>query len=83
VVDTVRSLVTPTPEGDWYSVAVVSPGDYDVEAGLISSFPIRTNANGKWEIAKWVPIDPFSRTKIDATVKELKEERDLVAELLG
>jgi malate dehydrogenase len=83
VVDTVRSLVTPTPEGDWYSVAVASPGDYDVEPGLISSFPIRTNADGKWEIAKWVPIDPFSRTKINATVAELKEERDMVAELLG
>jgi malate dehydrogenase len=83
VVDSVRSLVTPTPEGDWYSVAVATPGDYDVETGLISSFPIRTNADGKWELAKWVPINPFSRAKIDATVNELKEERELVKELLG
>jgi len=83
VVDTVRSLVTPTPEGDWYSVAVSSPGDYDVEPGLVSSFPIRTNADGKWEIAKWVPINEFSRTKIAATVGELTEERELVKELLG
>ena len=83
VVDTVRSLTTPTPEGDWYSVAVASPGDYEIEAGLIAGFPIRTHADGKWEIAKWVPINPFSRAKIDATVNELKEERDLVKELLG
>jgi malate dehydrogenase len=83
VVDTVRSLTTPTREGDWYSVAVASPGDYDVPAGLISSFPIRTNADGQWEIAKWVPINEFSRQKIDASVAELSEERELVKELLG
>ncbi|HET6407596.1 MAG TPA: malate dehydrogenase, partial [Chthoniobacteraceae bacterium] len=50
VVDTVRSLTTPTKEGDFYSVAVCSKGDYDVEPGLITSFPIRTTENG-WEIA--------------------------------
>lgn len=83
VVDTVRSLTTPTVEGDWHSVAVSSPGDYEVEAGLMSGFPVRTGADGRWEIAKWVPINPFSRAKIDATVNELKEERELVKELLG
>ncbi|MDB6175803.1 MAG: malate dehydrogenase [Chthoniobacteraceae bacterium] len=83
VVDTVRSLRTPTPDGDWYSVALCSRGEYDVEAGLISSFPIRTREDGAIEIAKWVPVTPFSRVKIDATVAELKEEKALVAELLG
>jgi malate dehydrogenase len=83
VVDTDRSLITPTREGDWYSVAVCSPGDYEVEKGLISSFPIRTNADGSWEIAKWVPIGDFSRARIDATIAELKEEKSLVAEMLG
>jgi malate dehydrogenase len=83
VVDTVRSLVTPTRYRDWHSVAVCSPGDYEVEAGLISSFPVRTNEDGSWEVAKWVPIGDFSREKIDATVAELKEERELVKGLLG
>lgn len=83
VVDTVRSLVTPTREGDWYSVAVHSTGQYEIEPGLITSFPIRTNADGSWEVAKWVPVGDFSRTKIAATISELKEERDLVSELLG
>ncbi len=83
VVDTVRSLTTPTREGDWYSVAVCSPGDYGVEAGLISSFPIRTDSDGAWEIVKSVPVGDFSRGKIDATVGELKEEKGLVSELLG
>jgi len=83
VVDTVRSLTTPTPEGEWYSVAVHSEGLYEVEPGIISSFPIRTSHDGAWEVAKWVPIGDFSRTRITATVAELKEERELVRELLG
>jgi malate dehydrogenase len=83
VVDTVRSLTTPTRYRDWYSVALCSPGDYEVEKGLISSFPVRTNDDGRCEIAKWVPIGDFSRTKIDASVAELKEEKELVKELLG
>lgn len=81
VVDTVRSLVTPTREGDWYSVGLCSKGEYDCEAGLITSFPVRT-ADGVPEVAKWVAIDDFSRTRIDASLKELKEERDMVKDLL-
>src|SRR5687768_7463387 len=82
VVDTVRSLITPTRDGDWYSVAVHSEGHYEVESGIISSFPVRTRQDGSWEVAKWVPIGDFSRVKIDATVAELKEEKAMVAELL-
>ena len=81
VVDTVRSLTTPTPDGDWYSVALCSKGEYDIEPDLICSFPVRTAETGI-EIAKWVPIGDFARAKIDASVAELKEERDLVKELL-
>jgi len=82
VVDTIRSLCTPTPEGDWHSVAVCSTGDYDVPAGIITSFPIRTISNGTYEIAKWVPINAFSRAKIDGSIAELLEEKSMVAELL-
>ena len=81
-VDTVRSLTTPTPSGDWYSVSVCSEGSYGVEKGLISSFPIRTAGNS-WEVVQNVPINDFSRQKIDASVNELKEERGMVSELLG
>jgi malate dehydrogenase len=83
VVDTVRSLITPTREGEWYSVAVHSGGQYEVEPGLITSFPVRTGYDGAWEVAKWVPIGDFSRGKITATNLELMEERELVKELLG
>ncbi|MBV8275314.1 MAG: malate dehydrogenase [Verrucomicrobia bacterium] len=79
--DTVRTLVTPTPAGDWYSVAICSDGSYGVEKGLMSSFPIRTSGND-WEIVPDVPINDFSRQKIDLSVKELAEERSLVSELL-
>ena len=80
VVDTVRSLTTGT-SGDWHSVAVCSDGSYGVEKDLISSFPIRSS-EGKWQIVPDVPINEFSRAKIDASVNELKEEKGLVGELI-
>jgi len=80
-IDTVVSLSTPTPKGDWTSVSVLSDGSYGVEKGIISSFPIRTDGK-KWEIVQGVPVNEFSRSKIDATVNELKEEKALVAALL-
>lgn len=81
IIDSVRSITEPTAEGDWYSVCVCSDGSYDVEEGLISSFPMR-NSGGKFGIVQDVPIDDFSRAKIDATVNELKEEKSMVADLL-
>jgi malate dehydrogenase len=81
VVDTVRRVTTPTPAGDWFSVAVVSDGSYGIEKGIICSFPIRSDGK-KLEIVQGVPINEFSQAKINATVNELKEERDLVRELL-
>jgi malate dehydrogenase len=80
-VDTVRTLVTPTAPNDWYSVAVCSDGSYGVEKDIISSFPIRTDRSG-FEIVQGVPINDFSREKIDLSVKELTEERSLVSDLL-
>ena len=79
-IDSVRSLTTPTAAGDWTSVAVCSDGSYGVEKGLISSFPIRSDGSG-WEIVQNVPINSFSRERIDQSVNELKQERDLVTEL--
>jgi len=62
---------------DWTSMAVVSDGSYGVPEGLISSFPVRC-AGGEWEIIQGLEIDDFSRERIDASVKELAEERDAV-----
>ncbi|PYI72215.1 MAG: malate dehydrogenase [Verrucomicrobia bacterium] len=82
IIDTVGFLTNDTPGGDWHSVAVCSDGSYDVEKGLISSFPVRVRA-GKWEIVQDLPINDFSRAKINASVAELKEERSLVSELIS
>lgn len=82
VVDTVRSLTTPTPAGDWTSVAVCSDGSYGIDAGLIASMPIRVDADGRWDVVPGVELDEFSRGKLDATVQELRDERDAVADLL-
>jgi len=82
VVDTVRNLTSPTKAGEVFSVAVCSDGSYGIEKGLIFSYPIRSNGQ-TWEIVQGVALDPFAKEKIAATEKELKEEKALVAELLG
>ena len=82
IVDTIRSLTNETPRDDWHSVAVCSDGSYDVDDGLISSFPMRVRG-GNWEIVQELPINKFSRDKIDKSVAELKEEKSLVSELLN
>jgi malate dehydrogenase len=81
VVDSVHSIIEPTPAGDWHSVCVCSDGSYGIEKNLICSFPVRSNGQ-KLEIVQDVPVNEFSRAKIDATVNELKEERTMVADLL-
>jgi len=65
---------------DWTSAGVVSDGSYGVPQGLVSSFPVRS-VNGEWEIIQGVPVNDFSRGKIDASVAELAGERDAVKEL--
>jgi malate dehydrogenase len=81
VVDTVRGLTTPTPAGGWFSVAVCSDGSYGIEPGLIFSFPIRSDGS-KWQIVQGVKLTDYSKAKIAATEKELKEEKAMVSTLL-
>ncbi len=81
VVDTVRSIVEPTASGDWHSVCICSDGSYGVEPGLICSFPMR-NVARKLEMVQGLPINEFSRARIDASLKELKEEKAMTSDLL-
>ena len=76
-IDHVYDWFNGTPEDDWTSVALPSDGSYDVPDGLISSFPCRSRG-GEWEIVQGLEVDEFSRSKIDASVQELVEERDAV-----
>ena len=81
VVDTVRDLTTMTEEGQWSSVCVCSDGSYGVDEGLIASFPVRSDG-ALWEIVEDVEVNDFSRRKIDASIEELREEREAVKDLL-
>jgi len=80
-IDHVRDWVAGTPDGDWVSMSVPSDGSYGVDEGLVSSFPC-TCSGGEWSIVEGLEIDPFSRERIDASVTELREEREAVKGLL-
>jgi len=81
VVDTVKSLTTPTPAGDWTSVCVPSDGSYGIEAGLIVGFPLRTDGQS-YEIVPGLEHSEFAKGKIALTIGELQEEREAVQELI-
>jgi malate dehydrogenase len=78
--DHVHDWVNGSAEGDWVSVGMVSDGSYGVPEGLISGFPA-VSRDGAWQIVPDLPIDDFSRARIDASVAELIEERDAVTSL--
>jgi malate dehydrogenase len=71
-----------TPAGDWVSMAVPSDGSYGIKEGVIYSYPV-TIKDGSYQIVQGLSIDEFSRKRMDATDKELREERDGVKDLLG
>ena len=76
-IDHVHDWVGGTPEGDWVSVGMVSDGSYGVPEGLIAGFPA-VSRDGSWQIVPGLELDEFSRTRIDASVAELVDERDAV-----
>jgi len=76
-IDHVHDWVLGTPENDWVSMGVPSDGSYGVPEGLIVGFPT-TCADGQWSIVQGLEIDEFSQARIDASVGELAEERDMV-----
>ncbi len=80
-IDHVRDWVHGSPAGDVVSMGVYSDGSYDVEPGLIYSFPC-TCSGGEWRIVQGLSIDEFSRERMTATENELKEERGAVEHLL-
>ncbi|HYW03480.1 MAG TPA: malate dehydrogenase [Gammaproteobacteria bacterium] len=80
-IDHVHDWMLGTAEGDWVSMAVPSDGSYGIAEGVIYSYPV-TCRNGQYEIVQDLPIDDFSRERMDATAAELHEEREAVAGLL-
>ncbi|MEM0954946.1 MAG: malate dehydrogenase [Pseudomonadota bacterium] len=80
-IDHMHSWALGTDSDSWVSMGVYSDGSYDIESGLIYSFPCRCS-NGDWEIVQGVDVGDFSRARMTATETELKEERDAVQHLL-
>ncbi len=82
--DTVRSLITPTPDGDWFSAAIPSEGNpYGVADGLIYSFPLRTDGKGGYEIVSGLELSDYAKGKVKASEEELVDEREAVTDLLA
>jgi malate dehydrogenase len=79
-IDHVYTWVNGTADGDWTSMGIPSDGSYGVPEGLISSFPVTTK-DGVYEIVQGLDVNEFSRARIDASVKELEEEREAVRAL--
>ena len=82
VIDTVRSLTTPTRSGNWFSAAVCSDGFYGVEKGLVFSYPLICDGTS-WGVVPGISHGEYAQAKLAATELELKEERSHVLELLG
>jgi len=80
-IDHVHDWVLGTPDGDWVSMAVPSDGSYGVPEGMLYGFPC-TCENGRWSIVQGLPVNEFSRAKMDATAGELQEEAAAIAHLL-
>jgi malate dehydrogenase len=79
-IDHVHDWVLGTPSGDWVSMAIPSDGSYGVAEGVISSFPV-TCSGGAYEVVTGLELNDFSKARIEATVKELEEERESVRQL--
>lgn len=81
-VDHMRTWALGTADGDWVSMAIPSDGSYDIEPGIIYSYPV-TCSNGEYEIVQGLEISDFSRSRMDATEDELRQERAAIEHLLG
>ena len=81
-IDHVRDWSLGTRDGDWVSMGIPSDGSYGIPEGVLYGYPV-TCKGGKFEIVKGIEISDFSRKRMDATLKELHEERDGVKHLLG
>jgi malate dehydrogenase len=81
-IDHVRDWVLGSREGDWVTMGVPSDGSYGIAEGVIFGYPVTTRG-GEYQVVQGLPVGDFGRPRIDATLKELHEERDGVKHLLG
>ena len=80
-IDHVRDWIRGTRQGDWVTMGIAADGSYGIPEGVIYGYPV-TSKDGKYSIVKGIEISEFSRKRMDATLRELHEERDSVRHLL-
>jgi len=81
-IDHVRDWVLGTPAGSWVSMGIPADGSYGIAEGVLYGYPV-TCKDGRIQIVKGIEVSEFSRKRMDATLKELHEEREGVKQLLG
>ncbi|MGQ0651808.1 MAG: malate dehydrogenase [Betaproteobacteria bacterium] len=81
-IDHVRDWVHGTRDGDWVTMGIAADGSYDIPEGVLYGYPV-TCRNGSYQVVKGLEVSEFSRKRMQATLKELHEERDGVKHLLG
>ncbi len=81
-IDHVRDWVMGTRDGDWVSMGIPSDGSYGIPEGVLYGYPV-TCKDGRFQIVKGLDVSDFSRARMQATLKELNEERDSIRQLLG
>jgi malate dehydrogenase len=81
-IDHVRDWMAGTRDGDWVTMGVPSDGSYDIPEGVMYGYPV-TVKDGQYQVVRGIEISDFSRKRMDASLKELHEERDGVKHLLG
>jgi malate dehydrogenase len=81
-IDHVHDWVLGTPPGDWVTMGVPSDGSYGIAEGVLYGYPV-TCKDGRYEVVQGIEVSEFSRKRMDATLKELHEERDGVRQLLA
>ena len=82
IIDSIKSIITPTSEGDWFSICLHSDGSYGIDEGLIASFPCTSNGEAI-SIVQGIELNSFSQEKIRFTVEELRLEKENVKALLN
>ena len=81
-IDHIRDWISGSRDGDWVTMGVPSDGSYGIPDGVIYGYPVTTR-NGSYQVVKGIELSEFSRKRMEATLKELHEERDSVRQLLG
>ena len=81
-IDHVRNWFMGTPAGDWVTMGIPADGSYGIAEGVLYGYPV-TCTGGEYQIVKGIEVSDFSRKRMDATLKELHEERDGIKNLLG